>query len=99
MVVTNADSPFVLRDERLCFGSGHAGQVVDIQVALSAETRSLVTNHLFPVSVAWGSDSHVVKRIIESGHTNSSGYRTGSVVYLVAQARLNTEVYAQLQKR
>jgi hypothetical protein len=68
MVITNTESPFVLRDERLCFGPRHAGQVVNIQVALSAETRALVTDHLFPVSVTRCSDSHVIERTIESRH-------------------------------
>src|ERR1700730_1401535 len=68
MIIPDAKSPLVLHDERLCFGPGHAGQVVHIQVALSAETRSLVADHLFPVGIAWGSDSHVVERTIESRH-------------------------------
>lgn len=68
MIIPNAEPPLVFRDQRLCFGPGHAGQVVHIQVALSAETSSLVADHLFPIGIAWGSDSHVIERIIESGH-------------------------------
>ena len=88
MIITNAEPSFVFRDERLCFGPGHAGQVVHIQVALPAETRSLVADHLFPVGIAWGSDSHVLESIIESGHNIPQLAKRRTPVHLPALLQL-----------
>jgi hypothetical protein len=56
------------QDERLRFSFTHRGQVVNVEIALTAESHAVSANHPFPISWAGRRNSHMIKRAAEFRH-------------------------------
>ena len=67
-IKSDTEPAFVSGDQRFSLGPGHAGEIVDVQVARPTEAHPFRADHLFPISLARRGDLYLLQWILEPGH-------------------------------